>query len=275
MNCNGKYQPPLSLEDEIIFFDDFTSEILDRSTWNVDVTGETRNNEQQAYIDSPETIYIDPVCDNATNGVLVIHPRYQKSTITNQKKNFDFVSGRINTHKKIEFTFGCISARIKLSAGMGLWPAFWALGTSGQWPNCGELDVMENVGETDWVGVAIHGPGYSGETPIVNKRYFSPYTSSTDWHVYSLECSETCGLIFKIDEDLIYRVTQPMIEFYGSWVFNTSKYLILNFALGGTYPFKTNGVRSPYYGIPENTVQSIRNNEVKMLVDWVKVTRMD
>jgi hypothetical protein len=65
-----------------------------------------------------------------------------------------------------------------------------------------------------------------------------------------------------------------MVEYYCPWVFSGPKFLILNFALGGTYPFKTSGIRSPYYGIPENTARSIKNNEVKMLVDWVKLTRM-
>ena len=31
---------------------------------------------------------------------------------------------------------------------------------------------MEYVGEKDWVGVAVHGPGYSGDTPLVNKYFF-------------------------------------------------------------------------------------------------------
>lgn len=270
-----KHQNSSSLEREIIFFDDFASEKLDRSKWNVEVTGRTVNNEQQAYIDSPETIYFNQEYQKDANGVLVIQPRYQKGTVTDQGEAFNFVSGRINTREKMEFTFGCISARIKLSSGTGMWPAFWALGTSGKWPDCGEIDIMENVGEPDWAGVAVHGPGYFGETPLVNKKFFCPSDSSTNWHIYSLECSETGGLIFKIDGDLIYRVTRPMIEFYGPWVFSTQKFLILNFALGGTYPFKTNGVRSPYYGIPENTIRSIQNNEIKMLVDWVKVTSMD
>jgi beta-glucanase (GH16 family) len=264
----------ISSNHEMIFFDDFSSDKLDRSKWNVEITGKTVNNEQQAYIDSPETIYVIQGYPDTSGGTLVIHPRYQQGYTTLQGRSFDFVSGRINTRNKMEFTFGCVSARILLTSGTGFWPAFWALGTSGKWPDCGEIDVMENVGEPDWASVAIHGPGYSGETPLVNKKYFFPNNFTTNWHIYSLECSEANGLIFKIDGELTYRVTRPMVEFYGPWVFSDPKYLILNFALGGTYPYKTNGVRSPYYGIPEKTVESIQNNDAKMLVDWVKVTRM-
>jgi len=272
MNNTENHQNLLSLDHEVIFFDDFTSEKLDRSKWNVEITGTTVNNEQQAYVDSPETIYINQERHDSAHGVLVIHPRYRKGYVTQQGSTFDFVSGRINTRKKMEFTFGIVSARILLTSGTGLWPAFWALGTSGQWPDCGEIDVMENVGEPDWASVAVHGPGYSGETPLVNKQFFLPANFTTKWHVYSLESTEV-GFIFKIDGELVYRVTRPMVEYYGLWVFNSAKFLILNFALGGTYPFKTNGVRSPYYGIPEKTVQSIQNNDIKMMVDWVKVIK--
>src|SRR5579875_3562322 len=40
---------------EVIFFDDFSKHTLDRSKWNVVVTGFTVNNEQQAYVDSSAT----------------------------------------------------------------------------------------------------------------------------------------------------------------------------------------------------------------------------
>lgn len=43
---------------DILFFDDFTSDELDRSKWNVRITGPIYNQEQQAYVDSAETIYI-------------------------------------------------------------------------------------------------------------------------------------------------------------------------------------------------------------------------
>lgn len=274
MNFIENNQDSLFSSHEVIFYDDFSSESLDRSKWNVEITGKTVNNEQQAYIDSPETVYIDQDCPDTSRGALVIHARCQQGYITPQGRSFDFVSGRINTRHKMEFTYGSVSARIRLSAGTGLWPAFWALGTNGDWPGCGEIDVMENVGEPDWASAAVHGPGYSGETPLVNKKFFHPSYLTTNWHIYSLECSPTEGLLFKFDGELIYRVTRPMVEFYGSWVFSEPKYLTLNLALGGTYPFKTNGIRSPYYGIPEETVLSIKNNDAKMLVDWVKVTNL-
>ena len=258
-----------SSNEKPLFFDDFTSEELDRTRWNVEVTGNIYNNEQQAYIDSPETIFLTNEYPDA-NGVLVIKPKYKKDTVTPQGDSFDFVSGRIHTKGKFDFTYGKISARIKLPEGEGLWPAFWTVGSKGGWPECGELDVMEFVGESDWVSAAVHGPGFSGESAVVNKIFFTPPEGAAQWGIYSLDWTQDC-LYFKVDDELIYRVSRPMVEFFGSWVFDKDQHVIINLALGGRYPYKTNGIKEPYYGISESTVRAIVNNEIALLVDWVKI----
>jgi hypothetical protein len=64
-----------------------------------------------------------------------------------------------------------------------------------------------------------------------------------------------------------------MATHYGNWSFDNDKFLILNFALGGAYPVKVNGVKNPYYGLPPSTVELIKTGQAKMYVDWVRVTR--
>jgi beta-glucanase (GH16 family) len=264
--------PPLEKSDTI-FFDDFDSSSLDRTKWNVVVTGFHVNNEQQAYVDSAATIYTvkGEEALGAKSGALVLQAHYSPDFETADGKKFDFVSGRINTRDKVQFTHGRIAARIKLQDAPGLWPAFWALG-SGSWPESGEIDIMEYVGETDWIGVALHGPGYFRETPLVNKYFFPEGENVTDWHVYSVDWTKD-KLEFRIDDRLIYRVTRPMVEHYGEWAFDNPKYLILNLALGGAYPYKTNGVEEPYNGLPQSTVDLIKEGKAEVLVDWVLITQ--
>ena len=259
---------------ELVFFDDFNADRLDRTNWNVRVTGRTVNDEQQAYVDSEETIYIAAGLEAAGSDgyALVLHTRYRPGFITPEGNKFEFISGRLDTRDKFEFTYGIASARMKLSAGTGLWPAFWAMGT-GKWPDAGEIDIMENVGESDWTSSAVHGPNYFGEAGLVNNLYFSLDNDVTHWHTYSVDWSPN-RLNFMVDDILMYRVSRSYVEFHGKWVFDDPKFLILNFALGGTYPFKVNGIHSPYYGIAEETVQKIKNNQAKVLVDWVQVKRL-
>lgn len=251
---------------KVLFFDDFTSANLDRSKWNVIITGDHFNDELQAYIDSASTLFVE-------NGCLVFRPQYSPGFITKDGKRFDFTSARITTQNKFDFAYGTAEAKIKLTKGSGLWPAWWMLGNE-IWPTTGEVDIMENIGESDWANVAVHGPGYSGETPFVNRQYFNASNDVTNWHVYAVEWSPT-EMIFKYDGIVMYKVTKTMINHYGKWVFDEPKHLLLNFAVGGIYPAKINGIKGKgvKYGLPESTAELIKNSKVKMWVDWVKVSR--
>lgn len=258
---------------QALFFDDFSGAELDRSKWNVEVSGPVHNDELQCYIDSKETAYLVPSDQSpgSENGALILHPRFRAGTRSTLGRSYDFVSARLNTRGKFDFTHGSCSARIRMPDAVGAWPAFWMLG-NGNWPDSGEIDIMEYVGEKDWVGVAVHGPRYSGETPVVNKFVFDPGTDVTDWHVYSVDWTPN-ELLFRVDGRLTYRVTRTMIEHYGKWVFDEPQFVIVNFAVGGIYPFKTNGIRKPYYGLSDSTLERIKAGDLKMEVDWVKVTK--
>lgn len=269
--AGAKILSPGPAAERLVFADEFDSGTLDRSKWNVVGPEFWVNEEVQAYVDSPETIHFLPAgrSAGASGGVLLLQPRFRSGFRTPKGRIADFVSGRINTVGKFDFTHGRAVARIRMPAATGVWPAFWLLG-NGKWPDTGEIDIMEYVGEPDWIGVALHGPGYSGETPLVNKYFFEPGTDVTDWHEYEVDW-DSHRLLFKVDGRLIYRVTRPMVERYGKWVFDTPKHVILNFAVGGVYPLKTSGIKRPYTGLPADTVERIQRGEIAMEVDWVRV----
>jgi beta-glucanase (GH16 family) len=254
---------PREVQQKTLFADEFSGTAIDRAKWNVIVTGSgwrTVNNEQQAYIDSPDVLSV-------AEGVLTIRPRFRPGFKDTRGASFDFVSGRIDTRGKFDFAYGTAAARMKLATGAGLWPAFWALG-NGRWPDTGEIDVMEHVGEASWTSVALHGPGYSGNTPLVKR---AP-VDVTEWHVYSVDWTGDL-LVFRIDGREIYRVTKTDVEKYGRWSFDDPKHLIANLALGGTYPHGVNKIEKPYPGISDATVEAIRSDKVAILIDWIRVTQ--
>lgn len=249
---------------DTLFYESFNGNTLDRAKWNVEVTGYTVNKEQQAYVDSASVLSL-------TDGNLMIKPLYRPGYVSNKQKKYDFLSGRINTRSKFEFTYGTASARIKMSAGAGLWPAFWALG-EGKWPDCGEIDIMENIGDSSWVSHALHGPGYFGNTPITRRYYFPNDINVTDWHIYAVKWTAD-SIQFSVDGKVTYSVTKQMLQPYGRWAYDNPKYIILNFALGGGYPFGNNKAATPYFGLPQSTVDKIKKGNAAMQVDWVLVTK--
>jgi hypothetical protein len=63
-----------------------------------------------------------------------------------------YTSARIRTQGKFTQEYGRFEARIQIPEGQGLWPAFWMLGadisnSATNWPKCGEIDIMENIGK--------------------------------------------------------------------------------------------------------------------------------
>lgn len=258
--------------ERTVFHDDFDGKALDRDKWTVRTSDGVVNDEQQLYVDQAENLYIahGKEAAGAHGGALVLRASSAPGGRGPKGEHLDFRSARLDTRGKFAFDHGTAAARMKLPAGSGLWPAFWILGV-GDWPASGEIDVMESVGDRDWVSSALHGPGYFGDTPMVNRGYFPPGQDVTGWHVYAVAWSRD-ALVFTIDDRVIYRVTRAMIEHYGKWAFDNPKYLILNLALGGAYPQKINGVTSPYPGLPRTTVDAIRRGDARVLVDWVRVT---
>ena len=248
----------------VVFFDDFSGKTLDRNKWNVEVSGMHVNNELQGYVDSSATIYLE-------NNALVLRPLYSPGFVSKDGQHFDFVSGRINTRGKFDFKYGTAEARIRLSDGQGLWPAWWMLG-NGAWPATGEVDIMEYVGEKDWASAAVHGPGYSGDKGPVAKAYFDKGNDVTQWHIYAVDWTPD-SLIFKYDGRKMFGISKTYISPMGKWAFDNNKYLILNFAVGGVYPAKVNGIKTPYYGLSASTLEEIKKQQARMWVDWVKVTQ--
>ena len=258
----------------VVFFDDFIGPELNRSNWNVTITGQTVNGELQAYVDSAETISIvkGDEAAAAENGALRIRGVWKPGFTSPQNRQYDFISGRLDTRRKFEFAYGTWAARMKLTAAPGLWPAFWALGT-GRWPDCGEIDIMENIGQSDWISSALHERGNTGRNASQETRFHFPKDLDiTGWHIYSVDWSPD-SLVFKVDGEVSFTVTKEQLMQQGEWAFDNQKYVILNLALGGQYPAAINRATTPYLGLPEATVQLIKDGKAEVLVDWVRVTK--
>lgn len=208
---------------ELAWSDEFEYEGLpDPDKWSYEV-GYIRNNEKQYYTkERAENARVE-------NGTLVIEAR---------KDNYNdhpYTSASLHTKGKAEWTYGKIEVRAKLPTGRGMWPAIWMLGTNIDqvgWPECGELDIMENVGfDPDRVHANIHTEAYNhvkGTNKGNSVEVDAPYEH---FHTYSVEWLED-RVSFSID-DSVYFTFQKESNDPDVWPFDQEFYLIINAAIGG------------------------------------------
>ena len=157
--------------------------------------------------------------------------------ITAKKEDYEgaeYTSARLLTMDKFEFTYGRVDVRAKLPGGGGTWPAIWMLGANFQtvgWPRCGEIDIMEYVGnDPGRVQSAIHTPSSSGAT--VNLGSTEIQDETTEFHVYSAIWTED-EIKFLVD-DVEFYTYRPDVKNEQTWPFDLDQFLILNVAMGGT-----------------------------------------
>lgn len=125
----------------------------DPTHWTYDVGGHGwGNNELQFYTDDRR--------ENARveGGHLTIEARREAW------ESRPYTSARLVTKGKGDWTYGRIEVRAQLPAGRGSWPAIWTLGSKNplQWPDDGEIDIMEHVGfDQGVVHASIHTRQYN------------------------------------------------------------------------------------------------------------------
>jgi beta-glucanase (GH16 family) len=170
-----------------------------------------------------------------------------------------YTSARLKSQGKQSWTYGRIEARMKIPRGQGLWPAFWALGSnigSVGWPTSGEIDIMENIGrEPSTAHGTLHGPGYSGGNGIGGLTNLVGKSLADDFHIYAIEW-ETNRIRWFFDNIQYFSVTSANIPAGTTWVFDQPQFILLNVAVGGSWP-----------GNPDSTTAFPQ----RMTVDYVRV----
>ena len=234
----------------------------DPAKWKAEV-GPGVNNELQYYTNNNNARM-----DGAGN--LVIQARREVTPgsscppdpVSGGSTTCQYTSGRLNTNGKFDFTYGRVEARVRVSSGTGLWPAFWMLGSNffqgRPWPASGEIDILEHVGkEPNNVYSTLHAPAYFG-----GGGYGAPLNlgqpANAAFRVFAVEWGPT-QMRFFVDGNNFFTVNKDTLETTrGPWVFDHPFFIILNNAVGGDWP-----------GPPNAGTQFPAN----MTIDYVRVYR--
>jgi len=210
----------------LVFSDEFdTDGSPDVSKWNYDIgTGSNGwgNEESQYYTKRKENVIIK-------EGILKITAKREAY------EGAEFTSSRMKTQDKFDFTHGRVEIRAKLPKGGGTWPALWMLGnnipTVG-WPACGEIDIMEHVGNNQGtIQSALHTPSSFGNTKNHGSKYLADV--STEFHVYAVTWTSD-EMVFRVDDVVYYRY-HPSTKNSDTWPYTNNQFIILNVAMGGSF----------------------------------------
>ena len=193
---------------------------------------------------------------------------------SNCSSNGNWTSARISTAGKANFLYGQLEARIKVPSGSFNWPAFWMLGqnffTGTNWPNCGEVDIMEGLANNTVDQATLHanypgGGDWNGGGGVTMR--VSPISNlSGGYHTFGLLWSPN-EIQFLLDGNV-----------YGSDTYNASAGTVTQrigtststFTIGGqVWPFN-----QPFFLILQDAIpggtSAPDGSSGTMSVSWIK-----
>ncbi len=207
---------------ELVWNDEFEGTEVDRNKWNFEVGGHGWGNGEAQY-------YTDGANSSVKDGCLIIEARQE--TIGSNS----YTSSRMNNGGKGSFRYGRVEVRAKLPSTGGTWPAIWTLPTEwvyGNWPHCGEIDIMEHRGNyLNHVFGTIHTGAYNhiegtqkSGGKMINDVVNSFHVYALEWYPDHLDWYYDDELIFTFDNE--YKSTEE-------WPFDIEHHVMLNLAIGG------------------------------------------
>ncbi len=227
----------------LTFHDDFTHPTLDTAQWStcywwsVGANGcAGTNGELERYLPQNVTQH---------DGLLDLQALQQTYALNGH--TYPYTSGMVTTAGKYSYLYGYMEARIKVPAGQGYWPAFWALAADHTRPT--ELDAMELLGHDP---TTIYMGAHYADSQQVHHHKGSSWTGpdfSATFHTIGVDWAAD-HLTFYVDGVARYTITDAAV------IPQRALYLILNLAVGGTWP-----------GAPDASTAFPGH----ILVDWVRV----
>ena len=234
----------------LVWSDEFDSTALNTNNWSY-VTGNGcggssgcgyGNGELQYYTSRTTNV-------NVTGGNLVLSAKKENNYLGSGS---NYTSGKVYTSQKHSWKYGHYEARIKVASASAIWPAFWMLPDGGNWPQTGEIDILETQNKN---------PKNASQTlhfycsPCGNHQYvYNDYNTGTNWsadyHIYAVDWSPQ-QIKFSVDGVTTATLDPSSINAKGAsnadWPFDDHNfYLILNLAVGGSYTGNATPVTADY-----------------------------
>jgi len=214
---------------QLVWSDEFDYNGLPDSTkWGYDAEGNEYgwgNNEAQFYtIGKLKNAKVE-------NGLLNIVARKE------DYQGKSYTSARLVS--KADWQYGKIEVNAKLPAGTGTWSAIWMMPggwtfKDGNWPDIGEIDILEHVGhDLGVIHASAHSKDYQWQKQTQKTATIVVPDVNKEFHSYILEWTPNVLKAF-VDDSLYFEYQNEGLG-ESKWPYNKPFYLILNVAVGGAW----------------------------------------
>ena len=214
---------------QLVWSDEFDyTGLPDSEKWVYDTEGNEAgwgNSEAQYYTEAQQK--------NAfvKNGVLNI------VAIKEDFEGKEYTSARLVS--KADWKYGKIEVNAKLPEAFGTWSAIWMMPgdwsyKDGNWPDIGEIDIMEHVGhELGVIHASAHSKDYQWQKQTQKTATVFIPDVNKEFHSYILEW--TPDVLKAYADDSLYFEYQNEGLGETKWPYDKPFYLILNIAVGGAW----------------------------------------
>jgi beta-glucanase (GH16 family) len=217
---------------KLVWSDEFNTDGLpDPAKWSYDTE---RNKEGWHNQELQYYAHARPENSRVENGRLIIQARKERLAQAADYGGQAYTSARLITRDKQSWTYGFIEVRAKLPCGLGTWPAIWMLGTSGSWPQMGEIDIMEHVGRKKGeVLGTVHTGAYNHAINTHKGATIMVPDACDAFHNYQLTWTAD-QIAIGVDDKVFFTFANAKDGDKAKWPFSDPQYLLLNVAVGGT-----------------------------------------
>jgi len=208
-------------------------------------TGFVRNEEDQWYQAANAAV---------AGGLLTItarreqkaNPNYQagSSDWKTNRQYASYTSSSMTTSGKQSWQYGRFEMCGKIPISSGMWPAWWTLGVSGEWPSNGEIDIMEFYKGKILANVACGtSTRWQAKWDSATKAVDDAWAAK--FHVWRMDWNGTQIDLYVDDTLMNSAKLSDMLNADGKSPFMQKAYMIVNLAIGGANGGDPSGTSFP------------------------------
>jgi hypothetical protein len=208
-------------------------------------TGFVRNEEDQWY-QSANAQVADGLLTITAKHEQKANPNYQagSSDWKTSRQYASYTSSSMTTSGKQSWQYGRFEMCGKIPISSGMWPAWWTLGVSGEWPSNGEIDIMEFYKGKILANVAC-GTSTRWQAKWDSATKAVDATWAAKFHVWRMDWNATQIDLYVDDTLMNSAKLSDMLNADGTSPFMQKAYMIVNLAIGGNNGGDPSGTSFP------------------------------